>query len=126
MNESNQNLKPKVKAFVYLRKSQDREDRQVLSIEGQLKVARKLVEQHNLAPIYLPAEEQTAYKQGRPIFKDLMDRVEAGEARHIICWDAKRLSRNPYDAGRIVGAMSDDKLLSIVTDGQIFHATPTD
>jgi site-specific DNA recombinase len=116
----------KTKAFIYLRKSQDREDRQVLSIEGQLKIARKLVEKYNFAPIYLPAEEQTAYKQGRPIFKELMDRIEAGEARHIVCWDAKRLSRNPYDAGRIVGAMSDDKLLSIVTDGQIFHATPTD
>jgi hypothetical protein len=39
---------PKTKAFIYLRKSQDREDRQVLSIEGQLKIARKLVEQHCL------------------------------------------------------------------------------
>jgi site-specific DNA recombinase len=117
---------PKTKAFIYLRKSQDREDRQVLSIEGQLKIARKLVEQHCLAPNYLPREEQSAYKKGRPIFNDMMDKIEDGEVRHIVCWDAKRLSRNPYDAGRIIGAMSDDKLLSIITDGQIFHATPTD
>lgn len=117
---------PKTKTFVYLRKSQDREDRQVLSIEGQLKVARKLVSQHNLAPVFLPAEEQSAYRKGRPIFNDMMDRIEAGECFHILCWDAKRLSRNPYDAGRIIGAMSEGKLLSIITDGQIFHATSAD
>jgi len=116
----------KTKAFVYLRKSQDREDRQVLSIEGQLQVARKLVSQHHLAPIYLPAEQESAYRKGRPIFNDLMDKIERGEARHIVCWDAKRLSRNPIDAGRILQAMSDDKLLSIISEGQIFHATPND
>lgn len=126
MTDSEEIKVPKTKAFVYLRKSQDREDRQVLSIEGQRKVARRLVEQHNLAPIYLPQEELSAYKKGRPIFNDMMDRVEAGEARHIVSWDAKRLTRNPVDAGRIVGALSDGKLLSIITAGQIYHATPND
>lgn len=116
----------KTKAFVYLRRSQDREDRQVLSIPGQQKVAGRLIKQYDIAPIFLPAEEQSAYKRGRAIFNDMMDRIENGEAKHIVCWDPKRLSRNPYDAGRIIGAMSDGKLLSIYTDGQIFHATPTD
>lgn len=116
----------KTKAFVYLRKSQDREDRQVLSIEGQMKAARKLIAQNNLAPIFLPPEQQSAYRRGRPVFDDMMRRIEAGEARHIVCWDAKRLSRNPHDAGRVIGNMSESQVLSIITSGQTFHCTSTD
>ncbi len=117
---------PKLSAVVYLRKSQERQDRQVLSIDGQLKKAKGLVSEFKLKPIYLPREEQTASRPGRPIFKDMMDLVDSGKARYIVCWKANRLARNPTDAGRIIQAMDDGKLLAVITDRGIYHNTARD
>jgi site-specific DNA recombinase len=116
----------RTKAFVYMRRSQDRDDRQVLSIEGQLKAVGRAVETHGIAPIYLPAEEQTASKVGRPVFNDMMDRIEAGEARYIVTWAANRLSRNYIDGGRLMQALHTGKLLSIVTPERVYHPTLQD
>jgi len=117
---------PKSKCFVYSRKSQDRADRQVLSIPGQTKTNKKTVAFHNLVPIYLPGEEQSAYYPGRPIFNDMILRIERGEARYIVVWDAKRVARNPKDAGTIIQLMSEGKLLAIITSTAIYHNTPDD
>ncbi len=58
----------KTPAAVYIRKSQERQDRQVLSTDGQLKKAKALVGEYSLKPIFMPKEERTASKPGRPIF----------------------------------------------------------
>ncbi len=116
----------KTKAFTYTRKSQDRDDRQVLSIEGQQKALSSLIRQKNIAPVYLAPEERTAAKPGRPVFNEMMERIEAGEARHVVTWMANRLSRNYIDGGRIMQALHTGKLLSIITPERIYHSTPTD
>lgn len=117
---------PKSKCFVYLRRSQDREDRQQLSIEKQDRVTRNLVSNKDLNAVYLPAEDRSAKFPGRPIFGDMMDRIEAGEARYIAVWIVSRLSRNPIDGGRILHALDTGKLLAIYTSGRTFRNTTDD
>ena len=117
---------PKPKAFVYLRRSQDREDRQLLSIEGQKKALTKVIEQEGFSPIYMPAESQTASKIGRPIFNDMTERIHAGEARYIVVWSANRLSRNSKDAGDVIYAMDEGSLLAIITPSKRYSAAKDD
>ena len=38
---------------------------------------------------------------GRPIFNDMLRRIQTGEAQGIICWKVDRLARNPVDGGQI-------------------------
>ena len=119
-------MNTKTKSFVYLRRSQDRYDRQVLSIEGQQKAIAQTIKHHNVAPILLPPEEQTASAPGRPVFNDMMTRIEAGEARHIVTWAANRLSRNYIDGGRILQALHTGVLLSIITPSKVYLPTIQD
>ncbi len=117
---------PKSKCFIYLRRSQDREDRQSLSIQKQDTQVQQIIARNELAPITLPAEERSAKYPGRPIFNDMMDRVDSGEARHIAVWALSRLSRNPIDGGRVIFALDRGKLLAIHTPTRTYRNTPDD
>ncbi len=117
---------PKPKCFVYMRRSQDREDRQALSIPKQDAQVKHIIERNDLTPIYLPAEERSAKRPGRPIFNDMMDKIEAGQARYIAVWALSRLSRNPVDCGRVIYAFDQGQLLAIYTPGRVYRNTPDD
>lgn len=123
MNDTNL---AKSKCFVYMRRSQDREDRQALSIPKQDAQVRQIIERNSLTPVYLPPEERSAKRPGRPIFNDMMDKVEAGQARYIAVWALSRLSRNPVDGGRIIYALDQGQLLAIYTPGRTYRNTPDD
>src|SRR3989338_5727051 len=87
--------------FLYARKSTDVEDKQVRSIDDQLAVLRALAKEQGLTIIAEFVEKQSAKIPGRPIFNDMLVRVEKGEAQGIICWKLDRLARNPVDGGQI-------------------------
>src|SRR3990167_1794652 len=87
--------------FLYARKSTDTEDKQVLSIEAQLSELRALARRDDLEILEEFIEKRSAKIPGRPVFEEMMRRVERGEARGIVCWKIDRLSRNPVDSGRI-------------------------
>jgi DNA invertase Pin-like site-specific DNA recombinase len=38
---------------------------------------------------------------GRPVFVDMMARIQRGEAQGILCWKIDRLARNPVDGGQV-------------------------
>ena len=115
------------KCFVYLRRSQDREDRQQLSIEKQDTQVQQIFERDkSLEPIYLPPEERSAKYPGRPIFNDMMERIENGEARYIAVWMLSRLSRNPVDGARVIYAMDCGFLLAVHTPTRVYRNTPED
>src|ERR1051326_6104049 len=40
--------------------------------------------------------------KGRPLFNEMLDRIEAGDADGIIAWHPDRLARNAFDGGRII------------------------
>ena len=88
--------------FLYARKSTDVEDKQVRSIEDQLAVLRALAKEQGLHIVSEFIEKQSAKRPGRPVFADMLRRIEKGEAQGILCWKLDRLARNMADGGRII------------------------
>jgi site-specific DNA recombinase len=87
--------------FLYARKSTDVEDKQVLSIDAQLAELQALAKREQLNIVEVFVEKRSAKMPGRPIFGDMMTRIQKGEAQGIICWKIDRLARNPVDGGQI-------------------------
>ncbi len=88
--------------FLYVRKSTDVEDKRVLSIDAQLAELRQFAERERLMAVAELIEKQSAKIPGRPIFNDMLARIEAGEADGILAWHPDRLARNSVDGGQII------------------------
>ncbi|HAW07595.1 MAG TPA: hypothetical protein DCW42_00225 [Bacteroidetes bacterium] len=88
--------------FLYCRKSTDEADRQVLSIEAQKAELHEFAikEQLNIVGTFI--ESQTAKEPGRPIFNQMLEKIEAGVAQGILAWHPDRLARNSIDGGKII------------------------
>jgi len=76
----------KPKYFLYARKSTEEDDKQVMSIEAQLFDLREFARKENLEILEEFQESKSAKTPGRPIFGEMMTRIEAGEAQGIIGW----------------------------------------
>src|SRR3990167_7498136 len=101
------------KFFLYARKSTDTEDKQVLSIEAQLVELRAYAVTENLEITEEFIEKQSAKMPGRPIFNELLERIETGEASGILAWHPDRLARNSVDGGKIVYLLDCGQLLAL-------------
>ena len=87
--------------IIYVRKSTEREDRQVLSIQSQIIEMKEIAERENLNVIEILQESKSAKDPGRPIFNSMVEKFKKGEADGILCWKIDRLARNPVDEGII-------------------------
>ena len=106
----------KIKYFLYARKSSESEDRQVQSIDDQINRLKKLASDLNLDIKKIYTEAKSAKTpNSRPVFEEMMQRIENGEANGILCWQINRLSRNPVDSGRISWLLQQGVLQSIQT-----------
>jgi len=83
-----------MKFFLYARKSTDDEERQMLSIEAQLAELREYASNEGLNVTLEFVESRTAKTPGRPIFNDMLERIENGEASGLLAWHPDRLARN--------------------------------
>src|SRR3990167_1655875 len=90
------------KYFLYVRKSTDVEDKQVLSIEAQITELRTFAKQNNLDVVEEFVEKQSAKIPGRTIFGNMLKRIEQGEADGILAWHPDRLARNSVDGVQII------------------------
>ena len=88
--------------FIYARKSTDDKDRQILSIEAQLVELREYARRENITVVKELVEAKTAKKPGRPIFNDMLKKIERGHADGILSWHPDRLARNSVDGGKII------------------------
>ena len=106
--------------FLYARKSTDVEDKQVLSIEAQLAELRALAKRDGLEIVQEFVEKRSAKMPGRPVFEELLKRIERDEAQGVVCWKIDRLSRNPVDSGRISWLLQQGVVQKIVTHDKAY------
>lgn len=102
---------------LYARKSTDTEDKQVQSLDDQIKYMLEVAAREGLHVVGEPIRESQSAKRpdARPKFKALLEEIEDGKIDGIICWKLDRLSRNPADSGRIQQLLQDGKLQHIQT-----------
>ncbi len=99
-----------LKYVLYARKSSRSDERQAMSIDGQLmEMKQKLKKKINIVEII--TESHSAKETGqRPQFNNLLDNIFKGKYNAIITWAPDRLSRNAGDLGRIVDLMDQRKV----------------
>lgn len=102
--------------FLYARKSSESEDRQVQSIDDQVGRLKDLAKTLGIKIKHVYTEAKTAKKpNNRPVFDEMMKKIEAGEANGILCWQINRLSRNPIDSAQVQWLLQQGGLKSIQT-----------
>ncbi len=109
-----------MKYFIYCRRSQDREDKQVLSVESQKRELAALASKLNLDIVDVITEEERAYKRGRKHFNEMMNRIEEGDANGILVFHLTRLARNAADGGLIISFIDENKIKEIRTIDSVY------
>ncbi len=116
-----------VRYCLYSRKSTESEERQVLSIESQVKEMLQLAERENLEVVEIKRESHSAKETGqRPIFNEIVDDLNQGKYNGILTWAPDRISRNAGDLGKMVDLMDAGKLHEIRTFSQKFSNNPNE
>jgi len=101
----------RIKYCLYARKSTESEERQVLSIDSQVKEMTQIAERENLEIVDIRREAHSAKDSGqRPVFKEILADVKRGRFNGILAWDASRISRNAGDLGSVVDLMDGSKV----------------
>jgi site-specific DNA recombinase len=115
-----------LKLIGYIRRSQDREDQQVLSIESQKRELELYAKKHNLNVVEYVCEDMSAYKRGRPKFSWMMGQIEQGKANGILCWHLTRIARNGADGGLVISFMDEGLIKEIRTTEKTYGNTGDD
>ena len=113
-----------LKYILYARKSTDVEDKQVLSIDAQLAELRAYAKQNRLEIVDELIEKQSAKIPGRPIFNDMIRRIENGEINAILSWHPDRLARNSVDGGKLIYLVDTGRLAALKFNTFWFEPTP--
>ena len=119
VNNPNQN-----KYFIYARKSTDVEEKQVQSIEGQLDELHLFAKREGLIVVEEFVEKQSAKIPGRPVFNNMISRIERGQANGILSWHPDRLARNSVDGGKIIYLIDTGKISALKFNTFWFEPTP--
>lgn len=117
----------KIRYCLYARKSTESEERQILSIDSQIKEMLQLAEREGLDITEIRRESHSAKSTGeRPIYNELIVDIREGKFGGIMTWAPDRLSRNAGDLGALVDLMDQGKLHEIRTYGQRFGNNPNE
>ncbi len=106
-------MQQKERYIIYVRKSTDVEDKQILSVEAQIVELKKYARDNGLFIVDTVVEKKSAKKPGRKKFNNTMRCIEGGEANGILSWHPDRLARNSVDGGHIIYLLDEMLLVSL-------------
>lgn len=107
--------------FLYARKSTESEDRQVQSIDDQLRMMRRKANDlwHTIIEEFI--ESKSAKNPWRPVFNEMLKRIETSEVKGIISYKIDRLARNSVDSWLIQHMLQRRELELILTSDREYH-----
>lgn len=101
---------------IYARKSTESEDRQVQSLDDQLKELHEIAGRSGIHIAETLLESKSAKEPySRPEFRRLIELIESGKITGLITWHINRLARNMIDGGIIAHLLQIGKLEFILT-----------
>lgn len=116
-----------VRYCLYARKSTERDEKQALSIDSQVKEMLQIAERDGLDVIDVRREAHSAKASGqRPVYNEIINDLRAGRFNGVLVWHPDRLSRNAGDLGSLVDLMDQKSLVEIRTYGQRFSNSPSE
>ncbi len=111
-----------MRLILYARKSSEGEDRQVQSLDDQNRLLRAHAQKHGLLVVDELAEAKSAkdpYR--RPLFEQMLQQIEQGQADGILCWHLNRLFRNLVDSGRVGHLLQQGRIRTIETPERAYR-----
>ena len=116
-----------LKYCLYARKSTESEERQVLSIDSQIKEMLDLAAKENINVVEIKRESHSAKDTGqRLIFNELIEDIKQNKFNSILTWAPDRISRNAGDLGKVVDLIDQGILKEIRTHSQKFTNNPNE
>lgn len=109
--------------FLYVRKSTDVEDKQMLSIDAQITELRAYAEREKICIKDTFIEKRSAKSPGRPVFTSMLDKLGNGVSG-ILAWHPDRLARNSVDGGRIIHLIDTGNIKHLKFPQFWFEPTP--
>ena len=116
----------KATVAIYVRKSSESEDRQILSIDSQVRELKQYAQNENIKISEVFTESKSAKAPGRDVFNKLISLIQKGDIDGIVCWKLDRLARNPIDGGAVIWAFEENKLNHIFTPQRTFFNNGND
>lgn len=110
--------------FIYCRKSSEEEERQALSIESQLIELREYAQKEKLFVVREFCESKSAKTLGRPVFEEMIQALEKGEADGIVAWAPDRISRNSVDGGKVIYLVDQGLIKDLKFPTYFFDSSP--
>lgn len=116
-----------IRYCLYARKSSESDEKQAMSIDGQLMEMKALAKREKIEIHEVITESHSAKETGqRPQFNYMLENISKGKYNAIVTWAPDRISRNAGDLGRVVDLMDQGKLLFIKTHSQTFSNNPNE
>ena len=115
-----------LKFFMYCRKSTDSEDRQVASLPAQIKELTDIKSREKLNIVDVYQESHSAFHPGRPMFNEMLERIENGEADSVLAWATNRIARNSKDSGEFIYLIDQKKIKVVKTKDRTFYNNSDD
>ncbi len=101
---------------IYARKSSESEDRQIQSLEDQIKALQTLAQREGIEVHEVFQESRSAKAPGtRPEFQRLVKEIGRGRIDGVLTWSISRLGRNPVDGGQMAYLLQTGRLQLIRT-----------
>lgn len=105
-----------IRFCIYARKSQNREDKQIQSLESQKKELKTYAKKMGINVVRVYEDSASAHKPyNRPQFDQMLQDINNREIQGILTWKADRIARNMIEAGVIIHNLQTELFTMIKT-----------